>query len=222
MFIIAIITSSHTYIINGTEYGISVYIIKVDILTKKEKDMDYELSGKVDVSLNGITIPASLLSDEGVTTTLTETIREIPTMAGTIRQATGIYEEANAVFNVVLPNMNYLKNIFPELYTASTDRPTLAGQVKFGSNTCTTRENTPLVVHYTCQANSDNDIYIPNGSVVASIELTQNASNPVVVAVTVQAQPDDDGVFAYAGTGDLTQPTKWNAVTETYDPLTSS
>lgn len=183
--------------------------------------MQYELSGKVDVSINGVTIPASLISDEGVTTTLTETIREIPTMAGTIRQATGIYEEANAVFNVVLPNMNYLKNILPDLYTASNDRPDAAGRIAFGGNTCTTRSNSPLVVHYTCQENSDNDIYIPNGSVVASVELTQNATDPVVVAVTVQAQPDEDGVFAYAGTGDLDEPTLWNPTTEEYEPIGS-
>lgn len=183
--------------------------------------MDYELTGKVDVSLNGVTIPAQFISDEGVVTTLTETVREIPTMAGTIRVPTGIYEEANSVFNVVLPNMNYLKNIFPDLYTASSDRPTVAGRVAFGGDDCVARTNTPLVIHYTCQANSDNDVYLPNGAVTASVELTQNASDPVVVAVTVQAQPDDDGVFAYLGTGDLTQPSLWNAATEAYEPISS-
>lgn len=183
--------------------------------------MEYELSGKVDVSLNGITIPAQFLSDEGVVTTLTETVREITTMAGTIRQSTGTYEEAMVTFNVVLPNMNYLKNIFPDMYTASSDRPTVAGRVAFGGDDCVTRANTPLVVHYTCQENSDNDIYVPNGSVTASVEITQNLTDPVVVAVTVQAQPDDDGVFAYAGTGDLSEPTLWNAATEQYEPVSS-
>lgn len=183
--------------------------------------MQYELSGKVDVSLNGITIPAQFVSDEGVTTTLTETVREIGTMAGTIRQATGIYEEANVVFEVVLPNMNYLKNILPDLYTASTDRPTVAGRVAFGGDVCVTRTNTPVVVHYTCQENSDNDIYVPNGSVIASVELTQNATDAVVLSVTVQAQPDDDGVFAYAGTGSLSEPTVWDAATEAYVPAGS-
>lgn len=182
---------------------------------------NYELSGKVDVSLNGITIPSKYLSDEGVTTTLTETVREITTMAGVVRQSTGTYEEANTVFNVVLPNMNYLKNIFPDLYTPSEDRPTVAGRIAFGGDDCTVRENTPVVVHYTCQENSDNDIYIPNGSVTASIELVQNLSDPVVVAVTVQAQPDADGVFAYAGTGDLTEPTLWNAAAGEYQPVSS-
>jgi len=184
--------------------------------------MQYELTGKVDVSLNGVTIPAQYLSDDGVVTTLTETVREINTLAGVVRQSTGVYEEAMMTFSVILPNMNYLKNIFPDMYEASVDRPTVAGRVKFGGDECTERANTPVVSHYTCQSDSDNDIYIPNGSVTASVEMTQNVTDPVVVAVTVQAQPDVDGVFAYAGTGDLTERTLWNASTETYDPVGSS
>lgn len=180
------------------------------------------LGGKVDVSLNGITIPAQYLSDEGVVTTLTEGSREIATMSGTFTQASGTYEEATVVFNVVLPNLNYLKNIFPDLYTASVDRPEVAGQTVFGGDDCAIRENTPIVVHYTCDSNSDNDVYVPNAALVASIELTQNASDPVVVAVTANAQPDDNGVLAILGTGSLTEPTLWDEVTETYEPIASS
>lgn len=179
------------------------------------------MGGKVDVSLNGVTIPAQFLSDEGVTTTLTEGTREVATMQGTSTQSSGTYDEATVVFNVVLPNMNYLKNVFPDLYTASTDRPTVAGQTVFGGDSCTVRENTPLVVHYTCDPNSDNDVYVPNAALQATVELTQNASDPVTVAVTANAQPDDNGVIAILGTGDLTQPTLWNPVTEKYEPIGS-
>ena len=129
------------------------------------------MGGKVDVSLNGITIPATLISDEGVTTTLTEGTREIATMGGTFTQASGTYDESTVVFNVVLPNMNYLGVLFPDQYTASTDRPTIAGQTIFGGDSCSVRANTPLVVHYTCDPNSDNDVFIPNGAVLASIDL---------------------------------------------------
>ena len=179
------------------------------------------MGGKVDVSLNGVTIPAQFISDEGVTTTLTEGTREVTTMAGTFTQASGTYDEATVVFNVVLPNMNYMKNIFPDLYTASTDRPTTAGQTVFGGDSCTVRENTPIVVHYSCEPNSDNDVYVPNAALQATVELTQNASDPVTVAVTANAQPDDNGVIAILGTGDLTEPTLWNAATEAYEPIGS-
>lgn len=181
------------------------------------------MGGKVDVSLNGITIPARYLSDEGVTTTLTEGTREIATMEGTFTQPSGTYDEATVMFNVVLPNMNYLKNIFPDMYVASDDRPSVAGQTSFGGNTCTTRDNTPLVVHYTCDENSDNDVFVPNGSVQATIEAVQNVTDPVTVAITVNAQPSDDydGKIAILGTGSLDEPTLWNATTEQYEPITS-
>ena len=184
------------------------------------------LGGKVDVSLNGVRIPAQFIGEE-VTTTLTEGTREITTMAGTTTQPSGTYEEATVVFSVVLPNMNYLKNIFPDLYTASTDRPTVAGQTVFGGDTCSTRDNTPVVVHYTCDANSDNDIFIPNGAVMASLELTQNASDAVSVEVTVNAQPNEDediaplGAIAILGTGSLTDETIWDATTSAYVPVGS-
>lgn len=180
------------------------------------------MGGKVDVSLNGITIPAQFLSDEGATTTLTEGTREVATMAGTFTQSSGTYDEATVVFNVVLPNMNYLKNVFPDLYTASSDRPSVAGQVDFGGDSCTARSNTPVVVHYSCDDNSDNDVFIPNGAVQASVELVQNATDPVTVAVTVNAQPNEDtnlapeGLIARLGTGSLVGETIWDATAEQY------
>jgi hypothetical protein len=180
------------------------------------------LGGKVDVSLNGVTIPATYISADGVTTTLTEGTREVTTMAGTFTQPSGTYDEATVVFSVVLPSMNYLKNIFPDLYTPSVDRPTVAGQTVFGGSECVTRDNTPVVVHYTCDPNSDNDVFVPNGSVMASVEAVQNATDPVTVSVTVNAQPrESDGVIAILGTGDLTEPTLWNAEEAAYEAIAS-
>lgn len=185
------------------------------------------LGGKVDVSLNGVTIPAQYISDEGATTTLTEGSRDVTTMAGTFTQPSGTYDEANVVFNLVLPNMNYLKNVFPDLYTASVDRPTAAGQVDFGGDSCSIRQNTPVVIHYSCASNSDDDVFIPNGAVQASVELTQNATDPVTVAVTVNAQPNEDtdlapaGLIARLGTGSLTDETIWDAAAGDYVPVAS-
>lgn len=174
------------------------------------------MGGKVDVSLNGITIPAKYLSDDGVVTTLTESEVEIKTLAGTFKQSTGTYEESNVKFTVTLPNMNYLKNIFPDMYQASSDRPTVAGQVTFGGDDCSTRANTPVVVHYSCESNSDNDVYIPNASVVANVAITQNVGDPVTVEIMAEAQPDDNDVLAIVGTGSLSGPTLWSAATSTY------
>lgn len=183
--------------------------------------MDSYMGGKVDVSLFGVRIPAQFISDEGVTTTLTEGTREISTMAGTFNLPSGTYDEATLVFTLVLPNMNYLKNVFPDMYEASEDRPTVAGRVTFGGNDCTVRDNTPVVVHYSCEPNSDNDVFVPNGAVQATVELVQNATDPVTVEITVNAQPNDNGVIAWVGTGSLEGETLWNPATETYEPVTS-
>lgn len=182
------------------------------------------MGGKVDVSLNGVTIPAQYLSDDGVTTTLTEGTREVATMAGTFSQPSGTYDETTVMFVVTLPNMNYLKNIFPDMYTASSDRPSVAGQIAFGGDECTTRENTPVVVHYTCDPNSDNDVFVPSGAVQANVEMVQNVTDPVTVEITVNAQPSDehDGKIVILGTGDLSEPTLWNPATEEYEPVGSS
>lgn len=176
----------------------------------------YDLTGKVDVSLNGITIPAKYLSSDGVETKVTETTRDIETLAGTFHQATGVYEEASMTFSLVLPNMNYLGNIFPDLYTSSTFDSANAGQIDFGGGDCVSREDTPVVAHYSCQSNSNNDIYIPSGSVVATVDTVQNASDPVMVEVVVNAQPVDNEPLVRFGTGALNAQTLWSAATSTY------
>lgn len=187
----------------------------------------YELNGKVDVSLNGVTVPAMYLSDEGITTTFTETVKEIPTMDGVVKQPTGVFEEAMASVVFVLPNMNYAKNIFPDLYTASSDRPSVAGRTVFGGDDCTVRTTTPVVIHYTCQENSDNDVFIPEGLVVANIEMVQNLTDPVTITVMIEAQPNtntdyDLGIRGWIGTGSLDEPTVWDPATEQYVALGSS
>lgn len=185
-------------------------------------------SGKVDVSIvpeggTGVTIPAYYLAGDGVATTMTEGTREINTMAGNFTTPSGTIDEATVVFSVVLPGMDYLKNIFPDLYTASVDRPTVAGQTVFGSNECTARGSAKLVVHYSCDSNSDNDIYVPNAMISYNASVTQNVDDPLMVEITAYAQPSDeiDGGVAVYGTGSLTEETVFDSATGEYAPVAS-
>lgn len=181
---------------------------------------DFELKGKVDVSLYGVRIPAALVHEDGVTTTAEEKTMEVPTMDGTMTVATGIFDNVSSQFTLVLPNMDFLKNVMPDLYQAGT-APQTRGRIAIGGNACSVRTNTPLVVHYTCQENSDNDVFIPNASVSASFELNQNANDPVTVQFTANAMPSDDheGVKMFLGVGDLTEKTLWDAEAEAYEPV---
>lgn len=185
-------------------------------------------SGKVDISIvpeggTGVTIPAHYLTEDGVTTTISEGTREINTMAGNFVTPSGTIEEANSVFSVVLPGMNYLKNIFPDLYTASVDRPSDAGQTVFGSSECSARGSAKLVIHYSCDNNSDDDIYIPNAQISYNATVTQNASDPLTVEITAYAQPSDDigGGVAVYGTGSLTDETLFDPTTGDYESVAS-
>lgn len=184
---------------------------------------DFELKGKVDVSLYGVTIPASLLSgDDGVVTNAEEKTIEINSLDGVITQGTRIFDNVNVTFSVILPSMDYMKNILPDLYEAGTGGQTV-GRIAIGGNDCAVAENTPLVVHYSCQEDSDNDIYVPNANVIATFELTQNSDDPVMVSFTANALPslEDDGVKMFLGTGSLTEKTLWNAEEEAYEPVAS-
>ena len=185
-------------------------------------------SGKVDVSIvpeggTGVTIPAHYIAGDGVATTMTEGTREIGTMAGNFTTPSGTIDEATVVFSVVLPGMNYLKNVFPDLYTASVDRPTVAGQTVFGSEECTARGSAKLVIHYSCDTNSDNDIYIPNAMISYNASVTQNVDDALTVEITAYAQPSDDinGGVAVYGTGSLTDETLFDATTGEYEPVGS-
>lgn len=184
----------------------------------------YELKGKVDVSLNGVTIPAYLVAEDGVTTTVEEKTMEIPSMDGTVTVGTGIYDNVNSVFNILLPNMDYFKNILPEEFENGVgENP---GRLALGGTECTVRANTPLVIHYSCQDDSRNDIYLPNASIVASFELEQTGSDPVMIAITANAQPstieEHNGKKIFFGAGSLTEATLWNAEAEEYEPVGSS
>ena len=185
-------------------------------------------SGKVDISIvpeggTGVKIPAHYLAGDGVVTTITEGTREINTMAGTFTTPSGTIDEANTVFSVVLPGMNYLKNIFPDLYTASVDRPTVAGQTVFGSSECSARGSAKIVIHYSCDDNSDDDIYIPNAQVSYNATVTQNVDDPLTVEITAYAMPSDDinGGVAVYGTGSLTEETLFDETTGDYEAIAS-
>ena len=185
-------------------------------------------TGKVDISIvpeggTGVKIPAHYLAGDGVTTTITEGTRTITTMGGTFTVPSGTIDEASVVFSVVLPNMNYLKNLFPDKYTASTDRPTVAGQTVFGGDDCVEQNTAKLVIHYTCDGNSDNDIYIPAALLAHNGTVTQNTDDPLTIEVTAYAQPSDEinGGVAVYGTGDLTEPTLFSETTGDYEPIGS-
>lgn len=169
------------------------------------------LGGPAEVAINGITIPASLLSE--VTVEFTEGTRERETLGGTFTKPSGILETAQAMFTMYLPSMDYLKNIFPGRYNAPSGEQD-TGNVIFNSDNCTSTEAGPVNIHYTCEPLDNNDVHIYNGIAALNFNPTYNATDDLTVEVTIYAQPDDDGNIGRMGTGNLTQDSYYDAATE--------
>lgn len=168
------------------------------------------LGGAAEVGINGVTIPASLLSE--VSVEFTEGTRERTTLGGTFTKPSGILETAQAMFTLYLPSMDYLKNIFPERYNAPSGTQT-TGNVVLNSDNCVTTEAGPVNIHYTCEGLDNNDVHIYAGLAQLNFNPTYNASDDVTIEVTIFAQPDESGNVGRMGTGNLSAPSYYNATT---------
>lgn len=166
------------------------------------------LGGAAEVALNGITIPASLLSE--VSVEFTEGTRERTTLGGTFTKPSGVLETAQVMFTLYLPSMDYLKNIFPGRYNAPSGEQE-TGNLVLNSDTCVTTEAGPVNIHYTCEPLDNNDVHIFAGLAQLNFNPTYNATDDVTVEVTIFAQPDEDGNVARLGTGNLSNDSIYNA-----------
>jgi len=176
------------------------------------------LGGPAEIALNGVYVPADYLSEIAVE--LTEGVRERETLAGTFSRPSGTFDTAQATFTMFLPNMDYLKNIFPDKYNAP-QAPQVTGNIVFSTQTCATVVGGPVNIHYTCDANDNNDVYFYNGFVQLNFNPTYSATDDLTVEVTIMANPDEDGNVARLGTGDLTEESIYDAATEETVPVSS-
>ncbi len=168
------------------------------------------LGGPAEVAINGITIPASLLSE--VSVELTEGTRERETLGGTFTKPSRVYETAQVMFTLYLPSMEYLKNIFPGQYNAPSGEQE-TGNIIINTDMCAETTAGPVNIHYTCEPLDNNDVYIYNGLAALNFNPTYNASDDVTIEVTIYAQPDDDGNLFRMGTGDLSSDSYYDAAT---------
>lgn len=186
------------------------------------------LSGKANVTLyyedgKSVVVEPQFIGEDGVTVTMTPGTRTITSLNGVTTVPSGTIDEATFTFPLLLPSMNFLGKVFPANYVASTDRPTIAGQTTVGGNSSCTDVPAKAVIHFVCEENSDNDIYIPEALVNADLSTVVNSTDGVVVNVMGYAQPANElnGGVARYGTGDLTEPTLFDPTTGEYEPVSS-
>jgi hypothetical protein len=186
------------------------------------------LSGKASITLyyeggDSVVIEPQYIGEDGVTVTMTPGTRTITSQAGTTTVPSGTIDESTFSFPLLLPSMNFLGSVFPANYEASTDRPTIAGQTTVGGNDCASQVEAKAVIHFVCDENSDNDIYIPAALVSPDLSTTINTTDGVTVQVMGYAQPSEElnGAVARYGTGDLDEPTLFDADSGEYEPIAS-
>lgn len=178
---------------------------------------DVILGGEAEVAIGQSLIPARYLGD--ISPNFEEGTRESTTLGGTRTTPSGMLETSELTFTLYLPSMDFLKNIWEDIYNEPS-APQLTGNFVLGGGSCVMRTPKPVNIHYTCDENSNNDVHIFAGIVAFNFNPTYNDSDGLSVEVTIYAQPTEDGTVQI-GTGDLTEPVLWDHETEDWVPVAS-
>ena len=177
------------------------------------------LGGKAELAFGTSVIEAELLGT--ITVNYVEGTRSTTSLAGTITKPSGSYETAEITGTFLLPSMDALKKLYSHLYKNGTT--TDDGRIEFGGNTCVEQTAKTVNIHYTCEPNSKNDFHAGSALIKADFNATYDNENVLSVPFTILAQPDANGVYGWAGNGDLTKEnTLWDAATQTWVEVTPS
>lgn len=175
------------------------------------------LGGKAEIAIGATLIPAELI--ETIQVNFEEGVRESGSLAGKRRRPSGTFETAEVTGKIWLPSMDYLKVLWNDAYSEPAGTSQSTGHVIFGANSCQSKTPLPINIHYTCDTTDDNDIHIFGGLVKMDFSTEYNESDDLGVEFMIYAQPTEDGYVRF-GTGDLTQPSKYDVATQKTVPVT--
>lgn len=181
------------------------------------------MAGTYELAVGDTVIPAELLGD--LNPNYSEGEISADTQAGTITTPNGKADTSEFTFTMFLPATNaqmYLGRVWKELYNEPTSETQKSGNITVSSRSCQTRTPIPYNIHNICETTDDNDIYIPAGLAKVSFNLSLTVNDAVQIEVTVYMQPDENGDRFRFGTGDLSQPSKYDPTTQKTVPVTAS
>lgn len=177
------------------------------------------LGGKAELAFGTSVIEPEFLGT--ITVNYVEGTRSTTSLAGTITKPSGSYETAEITGTFLLPSMDALKALYAHLYKSGATET--SGRVEFGGNTCVEQTAKTVNIHYTCEANAKNDFHAGAALIKADFNVTYDNENVLSVPFTILAQPDDNGVYGFAGNGSLTaENVLWDASTQAWVPVTPS
>lgn len=174
------------------------------------------MAGQWELSIGSTLIPASLLGE--ITIDYEEGTSEADTQAGKIVTPSGKVETAEATFTLFLPSIDYLKNVYADLYNDPTSASQEKGNIIFGSNSCSVQSPVKVNIHPVCETTDDNDFNF-EALIIHKFNPTLSTSDPVSIETTMYLQPTETQGRLRIGTGDLSQPSKWDVATQTTVPV---
>lgn len=167
------------------------------------------VGGPAELSFGNVLIKQPLISE--INPVFETGTRERTTLAGTFAQNAGTIEDPRIEFTIFAPSYEWLaENLLSSFYTSGT--PT--GNAIWNVETCPDFNIGTANVHFTCEEDDANDIFIYNGSLVLNFNPTYNESDFIEVEASIHANPDTDGNLFRIGTGDLTQQSEFDSDAE--------
>lgn len=174
------------------------------------------VGGPAELSFGNVLIKQPLISE--INPVFETGVRERTTLAGTFAQNAGTIEDPRIEFTIFAPSYQWLaENLLSSFYTSGT--PT--GNAIWNAETCPDFNIGTTNVHFTCEENDANDIFIYNGSLVLNFNPTYNESDFIEIEASIHANPDSDGNVFRIGTGSLVEESIFNPATETTIAVTS-
>lgn len=167
------------------------------------------VGGPAELSIGDVLIKSPLISE--INPVFESGARERTTLAGTFNKNAGTINDPRIEFTIYAPSYEWLaENLLSTFYTSGS--PT--GNAIWNVETCPDFEVGAVNVHFTCEEDDADDIYIYNGSLVLNFNPVYNDSDFIEVQATVHANPDEDGNLYRIGTGDLTQQSVYDTEAE--------
>ena len=179
------------------------------------------LAGNYELAVGDVVIPPELLGD--MSPNYEEGEISADTQAGTITTPSGKPDTSEFTFTLFLPKTNavmYLGILWPEAFNEPTSENQPSGNITIGARACQARTPRPYNIHSICETTDDNDLFIPAGLAKIAFNPTFSTSDAVQVEITVYMQPDENGIRFRYGTGDLSQPSKYDPTTGKTVPVT--
>lgn len=175
------------------------------------------MGGKASVAINHVEIPSFMLGE--IVLNIEEGTRSSDRLSGTVNKPSGTFDNAEVTITYYPNRWADLQYFFPDDYNAPSGTADW-GNIIFGGGACSTKNPVPVNIHYECEGTDDRDVYIPHALARVTLDSTYNQSDDLAVTITLMAQPGTQGIVRL-GTGDLTQPSKYDPTTETTVPVAS-